>query len=210
MNVDRFNEGVNTAAKEIRRANLSTRFTTFAMTAESLRGIQRSQGCKIFIRGKLIGEDRHPSNYRDDAGAGCIILAKHLGRHPMKKSLAGQLGTLIVAASLLSPATIAGPQQGSTHSLRASNRAASRNSKAKLLHRRRLRSPASKPRRQRRLLSNLGSRVLRRRLHLKRSMVIRVPRKTKARQERAARVQIRCRSSRCRRIRASRQAQNRM
>jgi hypothetical protein len=31
----------------------------------------------------------------------------------MKKSLAGQLGTLIVAASLLSPATIAGPQQGS-------------------------------------------------------------------------------------------------
>ncbi len=32
----------------------------------------------------------------------------------MKKSLAGQLGTLIVAASLLSPATIAGPQQGST------------------------------------------------------------------------------------------------
>jgi hypothetical protein len=32
----------------------------------------------------------------------------------MKKSLAGHLGTLIVAASLLSPATIAGPQQGST------------------------------------------------------------------------------------------------
>jgi hypothetical protein len=32
----------------------------------------------------------------------------------MKKSLAGQLGTLIVAASLLSPASIAGAQQGST------------------------------------------------------------------------------------------------
>jgi hypothetical protein len=32
----------------------------------------------------------------------------------MKKSLAGQLGTLIVAASLLSPTSIAGAQQGST------------------------------------------------------------------------------------------------
>ncbi len=32
----------------------------------------------------------------------------------MKKSLAGQLGTLIVAASLLSPASIAGTQQGAT------------------------------------------------------------------------------------------------
>jgi Zn-dependent protease with chaperone function len=32
----------------------------------------------------------------------------------MKKNLAGQLGTLIVAASLLSPATVAGPQQQSS------------------------------------------------------------------------------------------------
>src|SRR5580704_11373112 len=35
--------------------------------------------CKFLASGKLIGGRRHPSNYRDGARVGCIILAKLLG-----------------------------------------------------------------------------------------------------------------------------------
>ncbi len=71
-------------------------------------------GMNLQQAGKLFHGIHHPSNYREDAGGGVYNSGKAPLEACMKKSLAGQLGALIVAASLLSPATFAGVTQQST------------------------------------------------------------------------------------------------
>src|ERR1700733_5825238 len=87
-----------------------------------LYGLKRAQGSgsdfevpleEILIPdGKLFRPIRHPSNCHEDADVRGYNYGKAPREVRMRKSLAGQLGALIVAASLLSPATFAGfPEQ---------------------------------------------------------------------------------------------------